>query len=74
MAAVRSEHPEILYDHRARLTHLTHIEEIQPRLWLARQTLVTEDGDTMWMLETQIDLQEPREDEGPLIDLLRITT
>jgi superfamily II RNA helicase len=61
-----------IFDHRARLTHLTHIDETEPRLWRARQTLVSSEDETPWMLEVEVDLREPREDDGPLIEMRRI--
>ena len=68
----KAEHGLPQFDHRARVTHLTQIEQAEPRLWMARQTLLFADEDTPWMVETRIDLREPREDDGPLIEMRRI--
>lgn len=68
----------IVFDHRARLAHLTRIDESAPRVWTVRQTLCNAEGDTMWMLEAEVDLPVPTRDEpvpdGPLIALERIGT
>jgi superfamily II RNA helicase len=69
-----AEHGAVTFDHRARLAHLTRVHELAPRLWSVQQTLVAPEGETLWMLETEVDLREPREDDGPLIALQRITT
>jgi superfamily II RNA helicase len=68
------EHGSIVFSHAARLSHLTQVGELAPRLWTVRQTLVAPEGETLWMLEAEIDLREPREDDGPLVELRRITT
>jgi hypothetical protein len=66
----------IVFNHSARVAHLTHIDEEQPRVWRVQQTLCNEDGETMWMLEAEVDLPVPTRDEptpdGPLIALRRI--
>lgn len=66
----------IVFDHRARMAHLTHIDEEQPRVWRVQQTLCNEEGDTMWMLEAEVDLPVPTKEaptpDGPLISLVRI--
>lgn len=68
----------LVFDHRARLAHLTRIDESAPRVWTVRQTLCNAEGDTMWMLEAEVDLPVPTRDEpvpdGPLIALERIGT
>jgi hypothetical protein len=58
---------------RARLAHLTHLRQVEPRLWIARQTLVAQDEDTPWMIEADVDLRQSREDDGPLVTVRRIT-
>jgi len=66
----------IVFDHRARLAHLTHVDEASPRVWRVQQTLCNEEGETMWMLEAEVDLPVPTKDaptpDGPLIALIRI--
>jgi hypothetical protein len=68
------EHASVSFSHGARLAHLTHVDELAPRLWAVRQTLVAPEGETLWMLEAEVDLREPRQDDGPLVTLRRITT
>ncbi len=76
LAPCLDEIGSIVFDHRARLAHLTHIEEVGPRLWRVQQTLCNADGDTMWMLEAEVDLPVPTDEtplpDGPLIALTRI--
>ena len=74
MAPYLEEHGRVSFDHRARLAHLTHVSELAPRLWTVRQTLVAPEGETLWMLDAEVDLREPREDDGPLVALRQITT
>lgn len=64
-------YPELIFDHRARLSEHTQLRELEPRLWLVQQTLVDPAGDNLWGIEATIDLRTPL-DEGPLLTLVRI--
>ncbi len=59
---------------RTRLTHLTELRMVEPRVWLARQTMVAAGEDTPWMLECEIDLREQSAWEGPLLRMRRIAS
>src|SRR5690606_10667136 len=67
MEAFIEECGPLRFDHASRLTHLTHVVEREPRLWTVRQTLVAPDGETPWMIDAEVDLRRPIEDDGPLI-------
>ena len=66
----------IVFDHRARMAHLTKIDAVAPRLWRVQQTLCNAEGDTLWMVEAEVDLPVPTPEtpvpDGPLIALQRI--
>ena len=66
----------IVFDHSARVAHLTHVQEEEDRVWRVQQTLCNADGETMWMLEAEVDLPVPTRDaptpDGPLVALRRI--
>lgn len=73
LAPFEAEHGPIAFNHEARMTSLTHIELLAERYWKVQQTLVAQEGDTLWMLDAEVDLREPSEDDGPLIVLRRVT-
>jgi len=67
-----AEHDAVRFEHAARFANLTHIQERAPRFWLVSQTLVATEGPTEWVLEAEVDLRGPVDDDGPLIVLRRI--
>jgi hypothetical protein len=73
MAPVLAEHGEIVFDHRARWSHLTRIAQSQPRLWIVQQTLVGKEGETSWMVEAEVDLRPPFTDDRPLLQVIGIS-
>ncbi|MEM6290769.1 MAG: DUF3516 domain-containing protein [Myxococcota bacterium] len=76
LAPCLEEIGSLVFDHRARMSHLTHVDAVSERIWVVQQTLCNEDGDTMWMVEAQVDLPVPTHDapvpDGPLIALTRV--
>jgi superfamily II RNA helicase len=72
MAPFWAEHQTLLVTPDARRPDRTRLDELEPRRFRALQTLVDADGDEDWSLECRADLDRPRTDGGPLLELLRI--
>jgi superfamily II RNA helicase len=66
------EHATIDVTPRARLVHNTTIREEGPRAWIVQQKIIDPEGAEDWGLECLIDLTEPRDETGPLIELRRV--
>jgi len=66
------EHEYIDLTPRARMAHNTVMREDAHRLWSIHQRIIDPEGDEDWGFEILIDLREPRDESGPLIELLRI--
>ena len=69
-----AEHPAIDTRPAARLPHNTFLEKTGPATYAARQRVVDPEGEVDWVIECAIDLERPRPDEGPLVELVRIGT
>ncbi|MBN1960347.1 MAG: DUF3516 domain-containing protein [Deltaproteobacteria bacterium] len=67
------EHSHIDITPLARRPHNTFIKEIGPRQWQAIQKIVDEDGEADWVIECLVDLIEERDEDLPLIELVRVT-
>lgn len=74
IAPFREEHGKVVFGHQARWTHLTQIDEVAPRVWVVRHTLVAPEGETPWMVEAEVDLRELPEEDGPLVAVKRIAS
>ncbi len=72
LAPYYDEHAAIDTTPRARQTRNTTITERAPRLFRVMQKIVDEQGEDDWMIECEIDLREPRDEDAPLIELIRI--
>ncbi len=72
MAPFWAEHQTLLVTPDARRPDRTRLDELEPRRFRALQTLVDADGDEDWSLECRADLDRPRADGGPLLQLIRI--
>jgi hypothetical protein len=72
MAPFFAEHEHLHFDHAARQSHHTRIEEVGPRVWRVFQTLLDAQGEGFWCLEGEIDLSPGQPLEGPLVRLLGI--
>jgi len=69
-AAFLAEHGRFVFNHAARLPHLTTIREVEPRLWEVSQILLDDEGETEWMLDGEVDLRDTRNEvDGPLLAL-----
>ena len=62
----------ILYDPRARASHLCVITEQAPRVWEVHQVLLDDQGDDLWNLEGAVDLRDETNPTEPLFRLIRI--
>jgi superfamily II RNA helicase len=72
MAAFVEAHGPLGFDHQARLTEHTVIEEAGPHQWRVTQTLLGSDGPTLVALQGFVDLRPDTDPVGPLIALWRI--
>jgi hypothetical protein len=63
----------VVFGPAARVAHLTNLEQVASRRWIVRQTLVSREGETPWMLEAEVDLTRSS-DDGPLSMLLRVAS
>ncbi|HXJ20543.1 MAG TPA: DUF3516 domain-containing protein [Polyangia bacterium] len=72
MAPFWAEHQTLLVTPDARRPDRTRLDELEPRRFRALQTLVDADGDEDWSIECRADLDRPRPDGGPLLELVRI--
>ncbi len=73
MASYWAEHPKIDLTPAARRPHHTFLTRTGERTWQARQRIVDEAGEVDWMLDCVVDLAEPRPEDLPLVELIRIT-
>ena len=67
-----AEYGPVVFDHQARLAHLTHLQSTGERTWKVQQTLRSEQGETEWMLDGEVDLRDEAPMEGALVRLVRI--
>ncbi|MBW2278392.1 MAG: DUF3516 domain-containing protein, partial [Deltaproteobacteria bacterium] len=72
LASYFEEHAAIDVTPRARQAHNTTIREDEKRVWACQQKIIDPEGDEDWGLECVVDLAEPRDESGPLIELIRI--
>ena len=71
MAPFHETYGDVLFDHTARATSRTLIDQTAPRTWRVRQVLRDREGDDMWYVEAAVDLREPIED-GPIVTLVDV--
>jgi superfamily II RNA helicase len=74
MAPYWSDHTRIDLTPAARRPHNTFLSPSGERTWQARQRLVDEAGEVDWMLDCVVDLSEPRSEDLPLVELVRVGT
>ncbi len=67
-----AEHERIVFDHAARLSDKTLIEEQATRFYRTDQLLVDPDGDATWYLRAEVDLRAGTPKDEPLLRLLEI--
>lgn len=72
LAPFHAEHERIVFDHAARLSDKTLIDELAPRLYRVRQTLLDPSGESTWCITGEVDLREPAAGEPRLLRLLEI--
>lgn len=72
MAPFFEEHGDIDLTPRARQSRNTVIRQDEHRLWTIHQKILSVDGNEDWGLECVVDLREPRDETGPLIELRRV--
>jgi hypothetical protein len=72
MSPYYSLHERIDVTPSARQAFNTLIAEESRRVWLVRQRIIDPDGEADFGIECRIDLSSPRDETGPLIELLRI--
>ncbi len=74
MEAYFAEHEGIDVTPRSRLPHNTFLEKTGPGSYLARQRIVDPQGEVDWVVECAVDLSAGREEDEPLIELVRVGT
>jgi hypothetical protein len=67
-------HERLLADHRSRESQWTLIEPLEARLWRVRQVLLDGEDDNDWYIEARVDLRAETEPEGPLIELVHVSS
>ncbi len=72
MAPFWAEHQVLLVTPDARRPHRTRLDELEPRRFRAQQTLVDGEGDEDWSIDARVDLDRPRADGEPLLELVRL--
>jgi hypothetical protein len=72
LAPFFEEYERVDFDPRARAAHLTLIKQRGPQRWDVHQVLVDDQGDNLWNLEGEIDLEDAP--SGALVRLRRIGT
>jgi superfamily II RNA helicase len=73
LARFYDAHESILFNHRARLSELTQIKQLDPRRWQVLQTLVDPEEENLWGIEALVDLNAPDAGDGPLLRVQRIS-
>ena len=74
LAAFHAEYGDLLFNHEARQSQHTRIEQTSPRTWDVTQVLLDAEGDNLWFVDAEVDLREARSFELPLLRLRRIGT
>ncbi len=72
LAPFFAEHGTLVFNHRARLSELTHMRQSGPLQWQVQQTLVDPEEQNLWAIEAEIDLTESDAADGPLLRLRSI--
>jgi len=74
MAPYYEEHETLRFDHQARFSDLTHLKELAPRRYVVQQTLLDPAEEKSWFVEAEIDLTDPKAEDGPLLRVQRIAS
>jgi len=74
LAPFLAEHGRIVFDPPARASQMTLIRERGTRCWEVFQTLVDPDGEGLWHVEGEIELESEHLPEGPMVRLVGIGT
>jgi hypothetical protein len=74
LAPFLAEHGAIVFDPRARLAEHTLVKPLGPRRFEVRQTLLDPQGENLWNVVGEVDLDEEPGAEGPLVRLREIGT
>ena len=73
MAPFLEEQGALVFDHSARFPKYTHLQASGRDQWWVRQTLLTAEGPSPWMVEAEIDLAARDGSNGPLLALVRVS-
>ena len=74
LAPYFAEHAKVDLTPAARRPHNTFLQPDGPRRWIARQRIVSPDGECDFMIEGAVDLTEAKAPGEPLVELIRIGT
>jgi superfamily II RNA helicase len=72
MAPYWAEHAALLTTPAARRPDLTLLEKLAPTRYRVQQRLIDPEGEEDWALDCLVDLDGPRPEDAPLLDLQRI--
>ena len=67
-----AEHDALVVDARARTVDRTLVEELEPRFFRVRHTLVDPEDSRLWAIEGFVDVRERSSPDGVLFELDRI--
>jgi superfamily II RNA helicase len=74
MESFFTDHEEVVFDHRARLTEHTQLTSTGDNRWQVVQVLLDPSEENLWCIEGQVDLSDEANVDGPLIVVTRIGT
>ncbi len=74
LAPFLEEYGELVFNHEARQSQQTRIEQTGPRTWDVTQVLLDPEGDNFWFIDAEVDLSDPESFEGQLLRLRSIGT
>ena len=74
LAPFLEEYGRLVFTPEARQARHTLLKPRGPRRWDAFQVLVDPEGDDIWALEAEVDLQGQRDPEGPILRVRRIAS
>lgn len=74
MAPFHADYDELVFNHEARQSQHTRLVSKGNRTWEVTQVLLDPEGDNLWFFRAEINLNEPKFFEGPLLQLQYLGT
>jgi hypothetical protein len=69
-----TDHEELVFNHRARLTEHTQLTDTGDNTWQVVQILLDPEDENLWCIEGHVDLSDDANVDGPLVVVTRIGT